>query len=214
MLRHCTIEELLELRDGEGSAAARSHMNSCEACRTELDRLHQRVAALKSLPSFAAPRDRWPIVRDAMTVVGAGAVGQDQHLGRVRVLVQVGRHIGVDRDQPVVAAVGGLKDAPIRGGVKDVRVGGRHDQVMNAPAIRAVTEPDLVRGNGHIIGYLGNFHPCSFLDKLRKDADMGGVEMGDQNKGDTGIRKHGFEKTFKGLQPACGCPDADDRKLG
>ena len=65
MLRHCTIEELLELRDGEGSAAVRSHMNSCEACRTELDRLHQRVAALKSLPSFAAPRDRWPIVREA-----------------------------------------------------------------------------------------------------------------------------------------------------
>jgi len=66
MLRHCTIEELLELRDGEGSTAARSHLSSCEACRAELDRLHQRVAALKSLPSFTAPRDRWPVVIGAV----------------------------------------------------------------------------------------------------------------------------------------------------
>ncbi len=66
MLRHCTIEELLELRDGEGSTAARSHVNTCEECHAELDRLHQRVATLKSLPSFTAPRDRWPIVREAM----------------------------------------------------------------------------------------------------------------------------------------------------
>jgi hypothetical protein len=66
MLRHCTIEELLELRDGDGSAAARSHVGSCDECRVELERLHQRVAALKSLPSFTAPRDRWPIVREAV----------------------------------------------------------------------------------------------------------------------------------------------------
>lgn len=68
MLRHCTIDELLELRDGDGSAAARSHVDSCEECRVELDRLHQRVAALKSLPSFTAPRDRWPVVREAVEV--------------------------------------------------------------------------------------------------------------------------------------------------
>lgn len=64
MLRHCTIEELVELRDGQGSAAARSHVASCETCRAELDRLHQRAAALRSLPSFSAPRDRWPVVRE------------------------------------------------------------------------------------------------------------------------------------------------------
>jgi len=66
MLRHCTIEELLEIRDGEGSAVARTHIRSCDACRAELDRLHQRVAGLKALPSYSAPRDRWPLVREAV----------------------------------------------------------------------------------------------------------------------------------------------------
>lgn len=66
MLRHCTIEELLEVRDGTGSASARAHVDACEACRAELDRLHQCAAGLKALPSFSAPRDRWPVVRDAL----------------------------------------------------------------------------------------------------------------------------------------------------
>lgn len=66
MLRHCTIAELLDLRDGEGSAVARTHVDECDACRAELDRMYQRVAALKALPSFTPPRDRWPVVRDAL----------------------------------------------------------------------------------------------------------------------------------------------------
>ena len=66
MLRHCTIAELLELRDREGSAAARSHVEVCEPCRAELDRVYQRTAALKSLPAYRAPRDRWPVVRESL----------------------------------------------------------------------------------------------------------------------------------------------------
>ena len=64
MLRHCSIEELLEVRNGEGSVGAKIHVDECEECRNELDRLHQRVAALKALPSVNAPRDRWPLVRE------------------------------------------------------------------------------------------------------------------------------------------------------
>lgn len=63
MLRHCSIEELIEVRNGHGSYGARTHVDECEECRDELDRLHQRVAALKALPSVNAPRDRWPAVR-------------------------------------------------------------------------------------------------------------------------------------------------------
>jgi hypothetical protein len=66
MLRHCTIAELLEVRDGEGSTAARAHLVECHACRTELDRLHQRVAALKALSGFSPPRDRWSVVEEAV----------------------------------------------------------------------------------------------------------------------------------------------------
>ena len=66
MLRHCSVQELLDVRNGEGSLAARTHVDECQECRDELDRLHQRVAALKALPSLSAPRDRWPAVRSAV----------------------------------------------------------------------------------------------------------------------------------------------------
>jgi hypothetical protein len=64
MLIHCTMEELLSVRDGEGSRAALLHLDDCEECRDELDRLHQRVAALKAMPTLHPPRDRWSNVRD------------------------------------------------------------------------------------------------------------------------------------------------------
>jgi anti-sigma factor RsiW len=63
MLIHLTMEDLLAVRDGEGSALARRHLDECDQCREELERLHQRVAALKALPSLSSPRDRWPVVR-------------------------------------------------------------------------------------------------------------------------------------------------------
>jgi len=66
MLRHCSIQELLEVRNGEGSVGAKIHVDECEECRDELDRLHQRVAALKALPNLNAPRDRWPLVRESI----------------------------------------------------------------------------------------------------------------------------------------------------
>ena len=63
MLRHLTMSELIALRDNEGTAMAREHLSSCDICSTEFERLHQRVAALKSLPEFRPPRDRWDAVR-------------------------------------------------------------------------------------------------------------------------------------------------------
>lgn len=62
MLRHCTLRELLDVKNGEGSLGARTHVEECAECRDELDNVHQRVAALKTLPSLNAPRDRWQIV--------------------------------------------------------------------------------------------------------------------------------------------------------
>jgi len=63
---HLTIEQLVALREPgaePGTQAARDHLDGCEACRLEFDRLHQRVARLKSLPSLRPTRDRWPQVR-------------------------------------------------------------------------------------------------------------------------------------------------------
>jgi hypothetical protein len=61
---HCTTEDLIALKDGEGSSWARRHSGECPQCRGELDALHQRVARLKALPAMNPPRDRWPAVRE------------------------------------------------------------------------------------------------------------------------------------------------------
>ena len=64
MLIHCTMDELLAIRDGQGSQGALRHLDECDECCNELELLHQRVAALKALPSLRPPRDRWSVVRD------------------------------------------------------------------------------------------------------------------------------------------------------
>src|SRR2546430_10686169 len=65
-MMHCTMDDLLALAAGEGSAWARQHAAGCAACRAELEALYQRVAQLKALPTRRPARDRWPAVRDAV----------------------------------------------------------------------------------------------------------------------------------------------------
>src|SRR2546428_12955631 len=65
-MMHCTMDELLALRAGEGTTWARRHLEGCAACRAEVEALYQRVAQLKALPARRPARDRWPAVRDAV----------------------------------------------------------------------------------------------------------------------------------------------------
>ena len=65
-MMHCTMEDLLALRAGEATTWARRHAAECPACRTELEALYQRVAQLKAIPARRPPRDRWPVVREAV----------------------------------------------------------------------------------------------------------------------------------------------------
>ena len=44
MRKHCTMSELLALKDGEGSAWAREHLEGCGYCRREMELLHGGVA--------------------------------------------------------------------------------------------------------------------------------------------------------------------------
>jgi hypothetical protein len=65
-MTHLSMDALVSLREpGQepGDAAAREHLEGCEDCRAELERLHQRVARLKALPGLRSGRDRWPEVR-------------------------------------------------------------------------------------------------------------------------------------------------------
>src|SRR6266550_3479895 len=65
-MMHCTMDDVLALAAGEGSAWARQHVVGCGACGAELEALYQRVAQLKALPARRPARDRWPVVRDAV----------------------------------------------------------------------------------------------------------------------------------------------------
>jgi hypothetical protein len=62
---HATTADLLALRDGEGGAWTRRHVETCAACAAELYRLDQLRARLRALPALAPPRDRWPAVAGA-----------------------------------------------------------------------------------------------------------------------------------------------------
>lgn len=65
-MNHLSMEQLLALRDPAsepGTAEARRHAESCELCRSELDRLHQRVARMKALPALRPSREAWPAIR-------------------------------------------------------------------------------------------------------------------------------------------------------
>lgn len=62
-MSHLSVEALLSLREPgaePGAASARAHVDQCPQCQVELDRLHQRVARLKALPTLSPARDRWP----------------------------------------------------------------------------------------------------------------------------------------------------------
>ena len=65
-MSHLTMDVLVSLREPgnePGQATAREHLNGCPHCQAELDRLHQRVARLKALPTLRPARDRWPETR-------------------------------------------------------------------------------------------------------------------------------------------------------
>ncbi len=60
---HATLEDLLALRDGDGSTWVTTHIEACAECAAELERLHQNAAQLRALPVRRPPRDRWPEIR-------------------------------------------------------------------------------------------------------------------------------------------------------
>ncbi|HEY8198053.1 MAG TPA: hypothetical protein VIG04_13815 [Gemmatimonadales bacterium] len=69
-MTHLTMDALVGLREPgtePGQAAAREHLNQCAHCQAELQRLHQRVARLKALPTLRPSRDRWPETKARFT---------------------------------------------------------------------------------------------------------------------------------------------------
>lgn len=65
-MTHLTMEQLLELREPglePGDGAAQAHLDQCARCRAEADRLAQRIARLRALPSPRVSRPQFQQVR-------------------------------------------------------------------------------------------------------------------------------------------------------
>src|SRR5262249_32344615 len=68
---HLSIEQLVALREPgrePGDADAQQHLDSCGVCRAEFDRMHQRVARLKALPTLKPSRSQWPALSAQLQV--------------------------------------------------------------------------------------------------------------------------------------------------
>jgi hypothetical protein len=57
---HLSIEDLLAVRDGEATADAVAHADSCPQCAAEIERLRTVKARLAALPDDRPLNDLWP----------------------------------------------------------------------------------------------------------------------------------------------------------
>lgn len=77
---HPNLDELLALRDGDGTAEVERHVRFCGRCGDELAELRSTAAALQALPAMAAAEDQWPQIaeranrRQRRTVMIRGAM--------------------------------------------------------------------------------------------------------------------------------------------
>ncbi len=72
MTAHLSMDQLIALRDDDrsepGMGEALQHFAACIHCQAELERLHQRTARLRALPSLAPSTNEFPAVHARVTV--------------------------------------------------------------------------------------------------------------------------------------------------
>src|SRR5512138_3243733 len=104
-MNHLSMDALLALREPgaePGTATAREHLNHCPHCQLELDRLHQRVARLKALPSLRPSRDRWPETH--------ARIRAERHRRRMRMIGMTG--LAAAASLAIVMATGSVTPIP------------------------------------------------------------------------------------------------------
>jgi hypothetical protein len=138
-MSHLSIETLVALRDPgtePGAAAAREHLEACSLCRGELERLHQRVARLKALPTLRPSRERWPAV--------LGRVRAERRRRRFR----VGGLTGLAAAASVALAVGlaGLRPDPATLDPLEIQRAMVHSQALESALERIDPESRVTDG--------------------------------------------------------------------
>ncbi|MBI4419522.1 MAG: hypothetical protein HY560_01745 [Gemmatimonadetes bacterium] len=142
---HCTTEDLIALKDREGTAWARRHLADCEECRREFDALHQRVAQLKALPSLHPPRDRWPAIRARVLAARRAKMVKRARWATVALAASMAAVITVQavRDRPVdLAQSGDLEQLMVQSQrlEQTLRELNPESRVLNGVAAGAVAE--------------------------------------------------------------------------
>jgi hypothetical protein len=86
-----------------GDADAQRHLDGCDLCRAEFDRMHQRVARLKALPTLKPARSQWPVVARKLQVRKQHRAVRWAGLGGLAAAAGVAFVLGVRSSQQVDA---------------------------------------------------------------------------------------------------------------
>jgi hypothetical protein len=69
-MSHLSVEDLARLVDEPPTPAETAHLETCEACRHELEELQADAAMLGALPDLAPPRYAWPALEARLAAEG------------------------------------------------------------------------------------------------------------------------------------------------
>jgi Tfp pilus assembly protein PilN len=133
-----SMEALLSLREAglePGDASAREHLETCLACRAELDRLHQRVARIKALPALRPSRDRWP------QVGGRLRVARRTHRQRMAGLIGLGAAASI-----AVAVLIGPRTGVANGGEQEIQAAMARSQALETALSQYHPEQRMLDG--------------------------------------------------------------------
>ena len=138
-MTHLTMEQLLALDEPglePGTAQARAHAEECAACRAEYDRLRQRQARLRALPTLRPARDQWPALAQRLAAerrrrLVQRAVAAISAVAALLLLAVALRTAGPARDADALAAERQIADLMERSQALEAAIGAtRPDQRM------------------------------------------------------------------------------------
>jgi hypothetical protein len=102
-MTHLSMEQLVALRERgrePGDATAQAHLDSCAACRAEFDRMEQRVARLKALPTLKPARSQWPVVKGQLQVRKTTRVVRWAAMGGLAAAASIAFILGIGAGTP------------------------------------------------------------------------------------------------------------------
>ena len=132
---HPKLDELLALRDGDGSAETARHVEECGICRDELEELRVTARALQDLPSFELPVTAWSEIRHRI-------VSHRRRSSRLRIGLVAASLLAVVATVLVVQ-FGGVDDDPRRPRIGETRLAVEHLSSASRELELVLRDPSL-----------------------------------------------------------------------